>query len=312
MSNERPVLVLNPAAAGGRVGRNRDALVDRIRAALPDLDVVESGPSGARQVAMAAVNAGATHVLSLGGDGTHSQVGGAIIDAQKQPGSVRFSPLPAGTGGDFSRLLRGERRIERVLQHVHEEGTVIDAAAVTLRDHQGNLRRQPFINVGSFGVAGLVDEAVNRSSKRWGGTIAFGAASVASFSQYRPAPMRISVDGVVVFEGPIVNAAVCNGQYYGGGMWVGSRARLLDGLLDLVIFPALPLHRILPIFAATYRGHHLDHPAVVWKQGRVIEAVATDIHSAWADIDGEPLGVEPYRVEVLPGVLRVTGLRADV
>ena len=44
--------------------------------------------------------------------------------------------------------------------------------------------RRAFLNIASFGVSGLVDEYVNRSSRRLGGRLAFLAASVRAGMRY--------------------------------------------------------------------------------------------------------------------------------
>lgn len=310
---ERPFLLLNPAAAGGRVGRNRQTLIDSVRAVVPGVEVLETTPgSGAAELAEQAIGQGATHLLSMGGDGTHSQVAGAIVRAQEEPGAVRFSPLPTGTGGDFSRLLHGKREMQGVLQYANDPGELIDAGEVQLRGPDGNLHAHTFLNVASFGISGLVDAEVNRSSKRFGGKWAFAQATLAATFAYTPPTMRLVVDGEAVFEGPIMNIAVCNGQYYGGGMNVGPMARLSDGLLDVIVMPEQPLPRLVGTFIRTYRGAHVRPSGALHFSGRVIEADTRDGFSAFADIDGEPLGTQPYSLRVVPSVLRVTGLKDGV
>ncbi len=310
---ERPFLLLNPAAAGGRVGRNRLTLIDTVRAVVPAVEVLETTSStGAADLAEQAVRQGATHLLSMGGDGTHSQVAGAIIRTQPEPGTVRFSPLPTGTGGDFSRLLHGKREMAGVLRHANDAGDLIDAGEVLLRGPDGNLHTHTFLNVASFGISGLVDAEVNRSSKRFGGKWAFAQATLAATMAYTPPIVRLMVDGEFVFEGPIMNIAVCNGQFYGGGMNVGPMARLSDGLLDVVVMPEQPLGRMLGTFVRTYRGTHVGPSGALHFRGRVIEADTQNGLSAFADIDGEPLGTQPYTLRVVPSVLRVTGLKDEV
>jgi YegS/Rv2252/BmrU family lipid kinase len=315
MTSERPeqsVLLLNPAAAGGRVGRNRDELIAAVKSVLPEIEVVETAAGrGAADVAEEAIQQGATHVLSMGGDGTHSQVAGAIVRAQSDPGSVRFSPLPTGTGGDFSRLLHGDRKMAGVLKYAGEEGDLVDVGEVQLRGPNGNLQTHTFLNVASFGISGLVDAEVNRSSKRFGGKWAFAQGTLGATFAYTPAEMRLVVDGEPVFEGAIMNIAVCNGQYYGGGMNVAPMARLADGLLDVVVMPVQPLHRLLSTFVQTYRGTHVRPGGALHYRGRVVEADSIGGFSAFADIDGEPLGTQPFTLRVIPSVLRVTGLRGD-
>ena len=121
--------------------------------------------------------------------------------------------------------------------------------------------------------------------------------------------MRLRVDGAEVFQGGIALAAVANGRYFGGGMHVAPEARPDDGLLDLVIIPALPKHELLMRLPSLYRGTHLAAPGVALFRGRRVELEPLG-EPALGEVDGEPVARLPMTVEVRPGALQVWGAGA--
>ena len=89
-------------------------------------------------------------------------------------------------------------------------------------------------------------------------------------------------------------------------MLIAPEARVDDARLDVVIIGALGKARLLARLPAVYRGAHLRDPAVQVHRGRVVEADAQP-GEVFLEIDGEPRGTLPARIEVLPGAVRVIG-----
>ena len=102
----------------------------------------------------------------------------------------------------------------------------------------------------------------------------------------------------------LVLATGANGQWFGAGMHVAPEAVLDDGLLDVVVVRALSRPALLAKLRKIYAGTHLSDPAVRHARGRVVEADAPP-GLVPLELDGEPLGTLPARLEVLPAALRV-------
>jgi YegS/Rv2252/BmrU family lipid kinase len=306
--NERAALILNPTAAAGRAGREVAQVVAQVRNALGhEVSLMTTESSGhATELARRAVLDGYTRVFSLGGDGTHGQVANGLMSA-RQHGLPVLTPLPFGTGGDFSRLMDGPRTLQNALALINGPVALIDAGECELVGIRGTKETVGFLNIASFGLAGMVDRLVNASRKRFGGKAAFASASIRAFLRYRPPNVTIRCDGHIMFEGRLSNVAVANGRFFGGGMMIAPDALLNDGMFDVTAIAHSSLIQSLPVLARTYGGTHIGHPLVSSARGSVVQLDVHDRH-AWADIDGEPLGEGPVTVRVLPGVLRVTGI----
>ncbi len=300
-------LIANPAAGGGRVGRMLGDLVPQLERALGGLVVHRTtGPGQCAALAAAAVNAGAKRILSLGGDGTHGEVAGGVVDAQAAPGAVTFVPLPGGTGSDWCRLHAwgGEVR-EAIPRIAGAETRRVDLGRVSYVTDDGRPESRYFLNIGSAGLGGETDRRLRRS--RLGGTFSYARATLEGLLAFTPPKVRIVVDGVDQGVTPIFVVAVANGRYFGGGMLFAPGAKPDDGLLDVVVMPPRSMLRALRGLPGIYSGAHVHAPDVRVHRGRVIELVPVE-GTALLDIDGESPGAAPARFDVLPGVLSVAGL----
>ncbi len=306
-------VIVNPAARSGQVGRNIGAVRAELARALgtPVIELTRGPGDGARLAAQAAEQ-GARVVLALGGDGTFGEVAHGLLSGGGAANGVVAGLIPAGTGGDFRRLMRVDADAEYVARSLRE-GRIhaIDAGHVTLRGRDGAPWERFFVNIASFGVAGLVDELVARSPRIVNGRVTYMIATVRAALRYRPATLRLRLDGTDIDPLTVTNVAIANGRYFGGGMMVAPRARLDDGLLDVVALCEEPIHQGLATLRALYDGSHLARPAVRCWRARVIE-IGVDDGEAWADIDGECPGSAPVVARVVPAALRVAGLRAGV
>ena len=303
-------MIVNPRSRNGATGRRWRGLQPRLHGPLGPFDVeLTRGPRDAERIAREGVRAGVERVIVAGGDGTVNEVVTGLLSAGLGA-RANFGVLPLGTGGDFARSLGIPRRLDDALALL-AAGAVrrIDAGRITYRDVASRKAIAYFVNVASLGIGGLVDQLVNRTTKRLGGTASFLIGTMKALARYRNAHVTLRVDGEVVHDGPLILAAAANGRYFGGGMHVAPEARFDDGLLDVVIIDDLPKRKLLAKLPLLYAGEHLSDPVCRFLRGRVIEADAVR-GDVLLDVDGESLGSLPARMEVLPGALQVIGAAA--
>lgn len=306
---QRTLVILNPASRNGATGRRWAAVEEKLRGALGPIEVERTrGPRDAERLAREGVRSGVERLVVAGGDGTLSEVASGLL-ATGLGGYAQIGLLPLGTGCDFGRSLALPRNIDDAIEVIAAaRPRRVDAGRATFTDARGAERVSYFVNVSSFGISGLVDEIVNRTTKALGGPTSFAIGAVRAIFAYRAAPVEIRVDGSLVHEGPLVLATGANGEYFGGGMHVAPEARLDDGLLDVVVISALTKPRMLAKLPRIYRGTHLADAAVALHRGRLVEARSAGVVPV--ELDGEPLGRLPARYEVLPGALSVLGAGA--
>jgi diacylglycerol kinase (ATP) len=182
----------------------------------------------------------------------------------------------------------------------------LDLGILELTDDRGARVTRAFINIASFGLGGLLDRIVNQGPKWIGGRAAFLLGTVRASLVYENAPVRVSVDGEPFFEGPIVNVAIANGRYFGGGMKVAPSADPSDGIFEVVAVGDLMRKDAFAFVPKLYRGTHLDHPLVKAVRGREVVAEALRPRPpVLIDLDGETPGRLPLRARVAPSALRI-------
>ncbi len=299
---ESTLAIVNPFSRDGATGRRFAAVERRLREALGPLEVeLTRGPRDAERLAREAVRAGVERLIVAGGDGTLSEVATGLLGAGLGA-YARIGILPFGTGGDFVKTLGVPRDLERAIACI-AEGKLrrVDAYRVTLRDDAGRERTVYGLNITSIGISALVVTLAERSPRFVGGSGAFLLGALRAIARHRSEPVRISVDGEILHDGPLILATAANGRWFGGGMLVSPAAHCDDGRLDVFTVGGLSRAQLLVKLTQLYRGTHLKDGAARTARGRVFEALGPP--SVRVEVDGEPLGSLPARVEILEGAL---------
>jgi YegS/Rv2252/BmrU family lipid kinase len=300
-------VIVNPRSRNGVTGRRWKALQARLSGALGPFDVEHTrAPRDAVRIAREGVRAGVERVIVAGGDGTVNEVVSGLLAAELG-GYAELGVLPLGTGGDFARSLGIPRGLDDAIEVLAAgKARQIDAGRIRYLDTASRSASAYFVNVASLGISGLVDQLVNRATKRFGGGVSFLIGTIKAIARHRSEHVTLRVDGEVVHDAPLLLAAAANGRYFGGGMYISPEARLDDGLFDVVLISDLSKRRLLSKLPLIYSGKHLDDPDCRFLRGRVIEAEATP-GAVLLDIDGEALGALPARMDVVPNALSVIG-----
>jgi diacylglycerol kinase (ATP) len=85
-------------------------------------------------------------------------------------------------------------------------------------------------------------------------------------------------------------------------MHVCPRASLEDGLLEVTVIDSLSMLELARDIKVLYSNDLYVHPKTHHYHARRIEAVSEQIVSI--EVDGEPLGVLPVEIEVVPAAIR--------
>ncbi|HKE00304.1 MAG TPA: diacylglycerol kinase family protein [Planctomycetota bacterium] len=284
----RVLLVTNPIS--GR-GRNRVA-APRLAAELERLRVgVEIAwsqrPGHAVDLASFGPGAGFDAVVAVGGDGTLREVVEGVA------GRLPVGVLPTGTANVMARELELPFRAAAAAAVIAEgKSARVDTARAAGR---------PVL----FAVGVGFDASVVRElARRRNGPISFVsylAPGVRALARWRPAPLRITVDGDPIPPCPF--AVVCGTRHY-GGPWVrfAPGIALDDGCFELYRFatPSIP-----SLLRATLRGilGGLPGGAVTRQPARRVRIEADE--AVPVQIDGDPAGDTPIDVEVAPRSLPI-------
>lgn len=298
-------VIVNPVSSGGEAGRRWPETEARIRSALKEFSFELTHASGdGERLAASAVHAGVKTLIVVGGDGTLSEVANGILQfaAEQRPS---LAVLNYGTGGDFVRTTGAPADLSLMLEKIKMRREInIDAGRISFTNHQGLSARRHFINIAGCGLAGSVVNAVNQASKRFGAFTYF-ASSLSSAVTYKNPRVRISVDGGPFTTETITTLAVCNGQFFGGGMQIAPDASITDGLLNVTLLGDWSLAQKVKYSRNLYNGTITHCYGVKSFQARSIVVEPDIMRPILIDCDGECPGHLPMTAEVLPGAIRL-------
>ncbi len=220
--------------------------------------------TGSTMLARQAVEDRVDVVVAGGGDGTVNEVVNGIVAASAEPG-VTMAVLPLGAANDFARSCGVPPRDpgESLLLAACTEPTEIDVCRVNHRY---------FLNAV---IAGLGAESTFRTTelmkRRFGGA-AYSITGV--LSAFRPAayPVRVRTrDGVE--ERQVAMIAAANGRW-AGGVQIAPKAKLSDGMLDLLLVPAFSIAKWPALLADVRALAYRDPTFVSYEQHEWVEIEA--------------------------------------
>lgn len=299
-------VIVNPKA--GRARHQIEKLLKRLAKRNVRFELCETArPGHASELARLAREDGVEVLAVAGGDGTLNEVAQAYVDAS---GAALSGPalavIPAGTGGDFRKTLTPDDSIDAAVDRIASgKDTPVDLGLLRATADDDSRIARAFINITSFGIGGLTDRIVNDGPKWLGGKGAFFLGTVQAMLRYRNQPVRVTVDGAPFVEDRIVNVAIANGRFFGGGMMIAPDAKLSDGYFDVVALGDIPRRSGLSLVSKIYRGTHIDEQRVSVVKGKHVLAEPLDGDPVLIDMDGETPGKLPLEASVLPGALHV-------
>ncbi|WP_373049618.1 diacylglycerol/lipid kinase family protein [Vulgatibacter sp.] len=284
---ERLLLVLNPVAGGGASTEAVLEVVRQLREQGHPIDVEATSEVGQARRIAASRAADYDRVAACGGDGTISEVAAGLLDSGAGKPLV---VVPAGTANDFAAAIGAGALPEEALRLAFE-GRLAPLDV-------GFAGETPFVNAASAGVAAEISEGASAELKAAIGPLAYLASGLSRLGSLHG--FEGAIEGAEGrYEGPVLFFAVANGQTVGGGTRVAPEALVDDGLLDLVILPALPASSLIGALRALRAG--TQHPGLVRMRGERFSMEAD--REVTITCDGEPVRSSAIDFHVAPGAL---------
>lgn len=269
----------------------------------------------------ASLRSGIDSIVVVGGDGTLSEAAEGFFEFNDDPDVlpaainplVTLAILPAGTGDDFARGLRGSRAplqtwIDKLVAHARGERETSQTIDVLYGRCNGF--EKPFIclNASTMGIGGETAGRVAAQGKfmrNFSGEFRFVFAAVGALAAWRERRVIVTVDGRTVADGPMNLVGVANGLYAGGGMMLSPDARIDDGKLDVITASGLSRANVVTELSRIHTGGHVNNPKVTITQGEIVRIETLLLQDGMPlEADGNVRGVTPVQFQVLPGALR--------
>jgi diacylglycerol kinase (ATP) len=296
------LILVNPAAGGGRAGRAVPALRDFIRKSNWEVEVVVAADAeDLAQQARTVAARGHKRILALGGDGTFQ----VLLNALGNLPDVTLGVIPAGGGNDLASALGIPRDpIQAVALLKTGEPRFIDAVGV----HTAAGEQRFYAGGGGLGLDAEASFLASTSFRNWKGRFRYIAAALRAFQRFAPLEIKATMysqdwEGPRVLEQNVLLLGILNTPSYGGGLRVTPHAKLDDGSLDLVAVADLKVLEVFALLPALVLSGELGTRRVrrfSIQRVRIESSPPARFHG-----DGEILGMTPLEVEVLPRFIRI-------
>ena len=244
----------------------------------------------ASELAHEAAQTGAALVAAVGGDGTVAEVANGLAYS-----NVPLLVVPAGT----ENIIATELGLSNSTAHFE----VLLRQGKPYPVDMGRVNGRYFLAILGAGFDADVIHRVHKNRQGHISHLSYFWPIWRTFWEYRFPALRVEADGELLCDGPAL-VFVGNMARYAVGLRILRDARFDDGLLDICVYPCRRQIRLMLHSANTMLKIHPERRSVIYRQCRNIEITSSD-KSVRMQVDGDPGGHLPARIEVCPGALSV-------
>jgi lipid kinase YegS len=231
-------------------------------------------------------------LIVAGGDGTLNEVVHGLMDLSSKARPV-LGVVPLGTANDFATGCGIPRDPETALALCLEgEAVPVDV---------GKANEHWFLNAASVGFGAEITATTSPELKRLLGPAAYtvmGAILAMNVHHYHG--RLILPNREIIGSGPV--AIVGNGRQTGGSFQVAPRARIDDGLLDVLVVRNIPATAALTAARELQQlspdGEYISYWQTPWAEVHSEEAIPVNL-------DGELVRFSSVRYEAVPKAIRL-------
>lgn len=235
-----------------------------------------------------------SYILIAGGDGTVDSV---VNVMEKKNINIPIGILPVGTANDFAKFIGMPADIsEACKQILDSKPTKVDV---------GRINNKYFINVASTGLFTDVSQKTDVNLKNTIGKLAYYLKGLEELPNFRRLKIKLT-SKECNYEGEMYLILVFNGKT-AGNFNLATQADVTDGKLDVIIFKAVQIYELLPLFIKVLKGEHLDSDKVVYFKTDDVYIESTE--DIVTDIDGEKGPDFPLRIRCIKGGIKVLGIK---
>jgi diacylglycerol kinase (ATP) len=244
-------VVFNPHSGKGRGAQFVAPVLQALASAKRLEHGLTQGPGDEARLAEEAVRRGFRRIVAVGGDGTWSNVGNAIL---RTGIPAKLGLVPGGTGCDLAKTLGIPPRDVAACCRI-----VLDGRARTI--DVGRIEDRHFLNIVGFGYdVAVLEDSWNVATLEGGALYLYCA--LRQLRSYRGFSLEMEADGRPLGRSDLLMLIVANARIFGGGFQVAPHADVEDGKLEAVAFGNMGLGGRVSALVRLLRGTHLAHPRV--------------------------------------------------
>ena len=229
-------------------------------------------------------------LLAIGGDGTLNEVINGMLTRNDQK-KITIGIIPGGSGNSFMHDLKLTDPIKAAKAIINNKITSLDVASIKL-----NHIKKYSINMIGWGMVTEVGEKAEKY--RWLGPSRYTIFSALEVIRKKNRKATLIINDKII-ENNFTFIIACNSIHVGKGMQMAPKAKLNDGLIDLIVVKGnVTRNRLLKVLPKLFKGTHLNEPEVEYFQTNHFSLITKNKEAL--NIDGEILGTTPIEVKILP------------
>lgn len=296
---QRLTLIVNPVAGGGKWEQHKGEVLSRLNEKF-SVTVLKTTPDiDGKKLATKAVNEGATTIIACGGDGTLTEVAGALINSD-----ITMGVIPFGTANALSQVLHGYR--SKVMPVSTACDVIIEGNCALVDTAMCN--QNPMLLVAAVGFEEKMISAASRNEKDEGGQFAYLKGLWNAISNNENMTFSIAIDSEVASTLETPSLVIANAAPMTTVLAQGSAPPdITDGKLDLTWLTPHPDadRQFLTLAELAFSPSSAKEHSEMIKHAQGSSITLTFDRTFTYAVDGEIFESDSIHIKSLPKSLRV-------
>ncbi len=247
------------------------------------------GKGHASRLAQEALSEKFDSIVVVGGDGTVSEVAGALMHKRTAMGI-----LPLGSGNGLARHLKIPLDTAAAISVVNQQNSVcIDA---------GMINNKPFFCTAGLGFDAHISRVFEARSAR--GFKTYVKLTLQEFLNYSPRTYKIAT-GNHTTTAEALTLTLANAGQYGNEAYIAPDADIQDGKLDLCILRPFPKRMVFNIGLKLFTKKIHTSPYMRIESIESAQIILNDADSLHTDGEHKCLDKQTLSIKVVPACLQV-------
>ena len=283
-------LIVNPYGGGGKGLKIQKKIQPIFESSGVSLEIINTTHSGhAKELAESLDFNDFDGICPIGGDGTmHEVINGMMT--RKDNHKIPIGLITGGTGNSFMHDLDCLDPVLAAKKISQLQTRKIDLMKVTT-----NNKIIYSYNVAGWGMP--PDINILAEKMRWLGPQRYNIASLIEIMKFKKRQSSLIINNKNISD-DYSFILCCNTIHTGKGMKIAPKAKLDDGLIDIIAVKKTTRNKLFKLFPKIFSGSHITDSVVNYHQVNTLSIKPT-IDSELI-IDGEIIGSTPCTINLLP------------
>ena len=233
-------------------------------------------------------------ICIIGGDGTmHEVINGLMNRTHNQQLPVGL--IPGGTGNSFMHDLNCLDPIDAA-----EKISNLEIRKIDIMKIETDTQKIYSYNVAGWGMP--PDINILAEKMRWLGFQRYNIASLIEIMRFKKRQCDLIINNENISD-DYSFVLCCNTIHTGKGMKIAPKAKVDDGLMDVIAVKKTNRLKLFSLFPKIFSGKHIEDPLVSYNQ---VDAISiSPKNNTNLIVDGEIIGKTPCRINILPKKLDI-------